>query len=294
MKYREFIQDNFLIDHPETGEMVPFVFRSVQNKYYDMLCDDYGEKQNFVGAREYILKSRKMGFTSPILAIFCVDLILSKHPRRALEISYKDDATKQHFRRAKGYVMSYFAKRTGIVDEKRLEKIVFLSINEGQEFVLRHNKASMYFGTARTATGERGGTVQDILFTEFAHYPDTGKLNVAEMIEGTSSMVAVGTGRIFRETTANGVNHAKKTWDQAKRGEIDLMPRFFSWREFYTPAEFELIKAGFADKSLVPQEYPDNDDEAFLASGKKFFDIVAMQYYKQNERKPIIKNLIYV
>ena len=70
MKIRAFIEQNFLVDHAETGEFVPFKFNSVQSKYYDMLCKDYLENENFSGAREIILKARKEGFTSLILAIF--------------------------------------------------------------------------------------------------------------------------------------------------------------------------------------------------------------------------------
>lgn len=293
MKFRKFIEENFTIDDAETGQLVPFMFRDVQEKYYNLLIADYIEQDNFKGAREIILKARKEGFTSMVLALFCADIIHNVHPVRYLEISYKDDSTKQHFRRAKQYVISFYAKRTGVTDYKQLEKIAFRSINEGQEFVLNENGASFYVGTASGRTGERGGTVQGILFSESAHYPDTGILSASEIIEGTRNMLAVGSGMIFMETTANGRNHFWNTWGQAKLGDVDYKPRFFGWREFYTPEQFELIKAGFSDKSLIPQEYPETDEEAFIAHGKLYFNSNALKHYKLHVQSPITTGVIY-
>lgn len=293
MKFKEFIEDYFLIDDRNTGQLVPFIFNKVQNKYYDILLATYDYKTNFKGAREIILKARKEGFTSLILGLFAADIIYNPYGVRYLEISYKDDATKQHFRRMKNYIISYFKKKLKINDEPTIEKLIFESINEGKEFVLRHNKASFYCGTASTRTGERGGTVQGILFSEMAHYPDTGILSASEIFEGTRNMIAVGGGMIFVETTANGRNFFKGMWDKAKRGEFDFRPRFFGWREFYTPEEFEKIKKGFSDKSLIPQEYPEFDEEAFLSSGQLYFDKQALKFYLENVREPIDKRLFY-
>jgi len=263
VRYRQFIEENFLVDNARTGEYVPFKFNAVQAKYYDILCKEYGEELDFEGVREIVLKARKEGFTSLILALFAAKMILGKHPSRFLEISYKDDATKQHFRRIKNFILSFYQS-----DPKQwtpaLEKQIFRSISEGEELVLASNSASFYVGTASSKTGERGGTVQGVLFSEAAHYPDTGILSASEIIEGTRSMVAVGSGMIFQESTANGQNHYKVTYDMAKRGEVDYRPRFFSWRDFYTEAEFKMICAGFTDKRLIRQEFPENEDEAFL------------------------------
>ena len=183
MKLRNFIEKYFLIDDARTGKIVPFIFRQVQNKYYETLLADYDETKNFTGLREIVLKARKEGVTSFVLALFCADIILNPNPVRYLEISYKDDATSQHFRRAKQFILSYFKQKTNIDDERKLEKMIFKSLNEGSEFVLAHNGASFYCGTASTRTGERGGTVQGVLFSEAAFYPDTGIINASEIIE---------------------------------------------------------------------------------------------------------------
>ena len=264
MKIRDFIQENFLIDKAETGEFVPFIFNRVQNKYYDMLVKEYSEEKNFQNLREMILKARKEGFTSLILGIFAAIMCLSKNASRFLEISYKEDATVQHFRRCKNFILSWLSK-----DPQKWEKIenkVFKNLNDGQEFILRDNLSSFFVGTASVKTGERGGTVQGVLFSEDAHYPTTGIISAKEIIEGTRNMVAVGHGIIFRESTGNGYTHYRHDWEMAKRKEVDYKPRFFSWKEFYAPEQFEQIKLGFSDKAMIRQEYPETDVEAFLAS----------------------------
>lgn len=278
MQIRKFIETYFDIDDPEkNGRLVPFQFRKPQIKFYNLLCETYSEDLNFEGAREIILKARKEGFTSLVLAIFAAIIILSDDPVRFLEISYKDDATKQHFRRIKTYIVSYYRKKLkapdgGTLDDETIEKLIFKTINEGSEFVMRHNGASFYVGTASTRTGERGGTVQGVLFTEAAQYPNTGILRAEEIIEATRNQIHVGTGMVFIETTANGVNFFSELWEMAERGLVDYKPRFFSWRDFYTDEEFEVIRKGFKTPEMCRQEYPETPEEAFILSGKPFFN----------------------
>lgn len=287
MRIRQFITENFLVDDQHTGKLIPFIFRDVQDKYYKTLVNDYGEDLNFDGAREIDLKARKEGFTSLWLAIFAAIDLNSKDPCRSLEISYKEDATIQHFRRYKNYIMSAY-QRDPSQWTPELERKIFESTVENKEVVMMVNKSSFYVGSATTRTGGRGGTVQKILFTEPAHYPNTGVINAAEIINGTASQVAVGHGIIAMETTANGHNHFKKIWDMAKRKEINYRPRFFGWREFYTPEQFEEIKRGFTDKNLIPQEYPETAEAAFLTSGRPRFNQKMLKQMRMTVNPPMM------
>lgn len=285
---KKIIEEYFLIDDAVTGAMVPFKLRKVQLRYYEQLCKDYDEGNGFDGLREMILKARKEGFTSLILAIFMALAILDDNPSKWLEISYKDDATKQHFTRAKNFILSYFGKKLSMsYNDPDLAKKIFLVYKENEEFQLVHNGAMFYVGSASTRTAERGGTVRGILFTESAHYPDTGIIKAAEIIEGTASQVAVGRGLIFEESTANGFNHYKRRWDQSTRGERSYKPRFFSWREFYTEEQFAIIASEYSDKKMLKQEFPSNPTEAFLTSGNPFFDEKALDWYGRNTGQPL-------
>ena len=97
---------------------------------------------------------------------------------------------------------------------------------------------------------------------------------------------------IFLESTANRRNHFYKLYNQAKVREVDYKARFFSWRDFYTVEEFEKIKLGFSDKTLIAQEFPDNDHECFLAGGGYYFSTSALKLYEIQIKKPI-KEIIY-
>jgi hypothetical protein len=282
MKYREFIQDYFLIDEPKSGKLVPFIFRDVQNKYYEELVRDYDIEKNGLqnAVREIILKARKEGFTSLVLAMFAADDIISQNPTETLVISYKDDATQTFRKRYRNFVLSYAAKKLGYsVDQIQREPQIlkevaktFLAV-DSTEFELAHNRAHFYCGTASARVGGRGGTVQKLLFSEAAFYPDKKEMRAKEIIEGTANQMDKEAGWIFVESTANGdMNHYSKMWQLAESKQSRYRGRFYGWREMYTEQQFEIICSEFTDKRMIPQEYPETPAEAFLASGDRFFD----------------------
>lgn len=282
MRYKDFIEDFFLIDDAKTGQLVPFKFRAVQNKYYNELVRDYDIEKNGLTnpVREIILKARKEGFTSLVLALFAVDDLLSDNPTETLVISYKDDATQTFKKRYRNYILSCGAKKMGyniaqIQKEPQILEVVakaMLSV-DSTEFELKHNKAHFYCGTASARVGGRGGTVQKLLFSEAAFYPDKKEMRAKEVIEGTANQMDKEAGWLFVESTANGdMNHYAKMWQLAETNQSRYKGRFYGWREFYTEQQFEIIKSEFTDKRMIPQEYPENPAEAFLASGDRFFD----------------------
>lgn len=271
MRYKDFIETFFVIDDPKTGELVPFKFNKVQEAYYNQLCQDYKIEKNGIGVpvRELILKARRMGFSSLILAIFAADDLMSKYPTQTLVISYKEDATKVFRWRYKNFILSYFKNRFSVLDERKIFKI-----NEDAEKVLLHNGARFYCGTASARVGERGGVNHKILFSEAAFYPDLERITAQEIIEGTMRQVDLHSGMIFIESTGNGEgNYFANLWNKAVNSQSRFKPRFFSWREFYTTEEFELIKSEFADDVLgfsIKREYPDSPEDALYSHTSSF------------------------
>lgn len=280
MKYRSFIEDNFLIDEPETGKLVPFKFNKVQIKAYKTLCKEYDIENKGITApiREIYLKARREGFSSMILAIFAADDVLSENPTETQVLSYKDDATKKFRRRYRTYILSYYAKKNGVEYEQIianpdvLESIARQVFSvDSTEIIIKHNQAHFFCGTASARTGERGGVLQKLLFSEAAFYPDTENMTAEEMIEGTMRQVDPKSGWIFIESTANGIgNHYQRIWDKAVNGLHRFKARFFGWREHYTEKEIKVIKAEFVDEDMFRQEYPETAEEAFKASATNF------------------------
>jgi len=282
MKFRAFIEENFLIDEPRSGQLIEFKFRKVQVKYYNELVRDYDiENKGLTNpVRELILKARREGFSSLVLALFAADDLMSSHPTETLVISYRDDATKSFRKRYRGFITSYAARKLGYSIEQIQQDPNILEIaakqifsTDADDFELKHNRAHFYCGTASARVGGRGGVVQKLLFSEAAFYPDKKELRAKEIIEGTMRQVDLASGFVFIESTANGdLNHYAKMWNDSKAGTSRFKPRFYSWEEFYSPEQFEIIKSEFTDKRMIAQEYPKTPEEAFLSSGDRFFD----------------------
>lgn len=280
MKYRQFIEDHFVIDEPQKGQLVPFVFNRVQEAYYEELKALGIEKQGIgIALREFIVKARREGFSSLILALFAADDILQTNPTETLVVSYKDDATNVFRKRYRRFILSYAAHKAGISkadilnDANILEGFSRQSFSiDANDLELRHNLAHFYCGTASARTGGRGGVLQKLLFSEAAHYPDNEKITAREIIDGTSQQVDKQSGWIFQESTGNGIgNYFYQTYETIKQGISRYLLRFYGWRAFYTEKQFkELIAPEFTDPDMLKQEYPETEEEAFLSSNLSF------------------------
>jgi len=266
MRYKRFIEDKFLIDEPRSGKLVPFIFNKVQVKYYDELVRDYDIENKGITnpIRDIILKARREGFSSMVLALFAADDILQVNPTETNVISYKDDATETFRRRYRNYVLSYAARKLGYTIEQiqtnpgvlDVAAKQFLEV-DGTDIVLKHNKAHFYCGTASARVGGRGGVLQKLLFSEAAHYPNSDKMTAKEVIDGTMRQIDINSGWVFIESTANGYgNYYQLIWSLAVKFLHRFKSRFYGWREFYTEEDFEKIRLEMTDKDMLKQEYP--------------------------------------
>ncbi len=303
MKLRKFIESRFLIDEPKTGKLVPFIFRTIQNKYYDELVRDYDiENKGLNGCiRDVIVKARRQGFSSLILALFAADDILSENPTETTVISYKDDATQVFRKRYRNFILSWYAIKAGngVVaiqgNPSILEsysKQVF-SKDEDGNYELAHNRAHFYCGTASAKVGGRGGVLHKLLFSEAAYYPDREQMKAREIVEGTMRQVDIGAGWVFVESTGKFGTYFEKMWEAAVSKTSRFIARFFSWRDYYSEEDYKLIASEFVDKRILKQEYPETPEEAFIAGGNNFFDIEKLKKLKTREPKEKVGDWSY-
>jgi hypothetical protein len=286
MKYRLFIEENFLIDKANSGQLVPFKFNDVQERYYEDLVRDYDiEKKGIdVPIRENILKARREGFSSFILALFAADDIMQDNPTETDVLSYKEDATKIFRRRYRTYLLSFFAREAGLShDDVRqninlLEEIAPMVLSvDADQIELAHNKAHFQCNTASARVGGRGGVRHKLLFSEIAFYPDTEKMLANEMIEATMRQVDPSAGWIFAESTENGVGtYQHKMWTESKMGRSRFKNRFYGAGEFYSPDQIETIKSEYVDMDSFRRDYPMTEDDLFRGSAKQFTDEAAL------------------
>lgn len=268
-KYKEFIEKYFAILDRDLQKPVPFRFNPVQSKYYELLQEEY---PNMEGVREIVLKARQEGMSSFILALFTVDFIMVPHSV-SICISHRKDSTDLLFRKVKFYLESYLGAM-GIPPKN------YLKSDNKNMIENAVNGAVFYIGTAGAKVGGRGGSARNILFSECAFYQDTELITAREMVMGTSQQVPLGRGMVFIESTANGEgNYYQEEWERASlppdkdgRRESLYTPRFFGWSEFYSDEWIAEKRREFPDEKMFKQEYPNDPDEAFIATGTPYFD----------------------
>lgn len=295
INYKKFIEDNFDIVNKDTLVPVPFKFvwtdtagitHRVQDKYYDILVQEYGE--DLEGIREIVLKARQEGMSSFILALFATDFLLRPYSV-SICISHRKDATDVLFKKVKSYIDSYF-KRLAKKNNISVESIAKQFLKSDNRNLLENatNGAMFYIGTAGAKVGGRGGTARNILFSECAFYQDTDLITAQEIVVGTAQQVPQGRGMIFIESTANGTdNYYQQTWEKASLNQSIYKPRFFGWKEFYTKEWVEEKRKEFPSDRMWKQEYPADADEAFVVSGSPYFNTELLKKMLNEKHKPI-------
>jgi hypothetical protein len=278
-KYKEFIEKYFLILDKDAQKPVPFRLNSVQEKYYDILQNEY---PSLDGVRDIVLKARQEGMSSFILALFTVDFLMSPYSV-SICISHRKDATDLLFKKVKFYIDSYCQAKG--IDPKTLLKSDNKTLIENAQ-----NNAVFYIGTAGAKVGGRGGSAKNILFSECAFYQDTELITAQEIVIGTAQQVPQGKGMIFIESTANGLdNYYQKTWEQAEQGISAYKPRFFGWKEFYDETWIEEKKKEFPTEAMWKQEYPETPEDAFITTGTPYFDNQILKAMMSSAPKPLFQ-----
>jgi len=318
ISYKSFIEDNFLIINKE-GEMVPFIFNDTQNYYWEIINKDYPTLQ---GIRENILKFRQPGFSSLIDGIFTADFIFSEQAKQPITFSdiysHKDEETKILFQRVIFFLESF-------LDKQKIERKTFLK-EDASGKIKGYRKSEITVQTANARVSGRGGTKQNMHFSEPSFYPNTDVLNANDLVLGAEQQVADGVGKIFRESTGNMIgDFFNEEYEFGKTAQSKFKSRFMGWwlhKEYSKPVpsgwqpsdkyeklmeatsctieqaywHFDKIRSSKpADREKIIREYPCDDIEAFLQQGKLYFNVDALKYYKDIMQKgEISKDLIYV
>jgi hypothetical protein len=268
----------FIID--KDSKKVPFSLNYVQNKYYNGMTN-----------MDVILKARKQGFSSLILALGLHRCLFVENSR-CVVVSNELLATKRLLDR-----LRYFLKTC--IFPINTEK------NSENEISFPDTNSSFYIGTAGSKTFGRGDDITFAHLSEFCFY---------ENIEIVTSVREAGTNnmKIVLESTANGAGTpSHDIWLKSIKKEIDYKPNFFPWHENpdyriknvgifdLTDEESKIRKLFNLDYEQIawrrekvrsmpfnenfPQEYPACWEEAFLASGKMAFNYKSLYEQEQNK-----------
>lgn len=322
--YKEFIEENFLIKNKE-GEVVPFIFNETQNYYYNLLEEEHPD---FQGVRENILKFRQPGFSSLIDAMYTVDFILAELNEAPITdsdiYSHKIDETKVLFDRVSDYFFNSWISKAFSLDfieqksdiERMRNQILELDSGNRMKGV---RGALMNVQTASAKVSGRGGTKQNIHWSEVAFYPNTEIMSAENLVTAAEQQVKDGYGKIFRETTGNiAGDYFDVEFQKGLDGIGEFKSRFLGWwvhpeytlvapDEWVIPEYYNEVREKhgatkdqcywhfkktnkLTDKKKI-REYPTTKHEAFLYEGDLYFDKEALQHYSSFTRKPILESV---
>lgn len=299
--YTNAIEKLFYIVNNER-ESVPFLLNAPQKR---MMKELSGSN------RDIILKARKEGISSMILAMFAIDFLTVENIRCVI-ISHEDKATQRLFDRVRYFLESMKKTWPGEVPYK-------LKYNTKTELVNTVKNSTFYIGTAGARAFGRGDDIHNLHISELAFYPDQESI----MLGLTNAVTA--SGRIIIETTANGLgDYFYKMFVKAREGDSPYRFHFIPWFELseyvmpvitsfepLLPEEQDLMNRYRLSKEQISwrrwkinemggdwkdpgtwdkfnQEFPDTAENAFIVSGNPVWSPTLMRYYLTHTKPPKI------
>ena len=281
---KQYIENFFYIVDRDRNK-IPFIFNKIQDKLFEKM-----------GRRTLVLKYRKGGISSEILALWDCACMLEDNTR-AVVISHEKEATQRLLDRVYFYNDNLAIKPN--VDRESVNEIRY-----------KDTRSSFYIGTAGSKSFGRGDDITHLHISEFDWWENT------DMLTGLLEACVPGAWVVI-ETTANGFNSQfHKLWKLAKNNKNDWLPLFLGWNES-EDCRSEILETGFKltddeDKlklaynlddnqiewrrqklrsmdrpELLPQEFPINDVEAFMFSGRNFFPADRLKLYLDNCVEPL-------
>ena len=276
-------------------KIVPFFINDVQHEFIDTLnkaIDDY-EKGLITGISLLILKGRQQGFTTFITA-YQLALTITRTNCEGLTLADKSSNTEAIFQNKAKFVynkLPEILKPTEKYNSKR--QLLFEKIN-----------SSWSIDTATKEVG-RSRTINFFHGSECAFWKD-GISSIQASLGETFTKNAI---KIW-ESTANGFNDYREMWMSGQH--INCFYQWWKTKEYRLNFETKNMRTkflndierrkgewiydrlrwlknekgldenqlywyfkkyqGYIDKELIKQEYPCTEDEAFIASGRCYFD----------------------
>lgn len=262
-----FMAENFKIVNKEQLA-VPFVMQPAQHSLNYHL-------QHYTDV--LILKARKMGFSSDALGLATTRFLTGRN-EKCVSMSFEQGAAEKQLARAKYYIKAYEQINGIKVNFKYNSKNTMALEGEikNPDGTVDYFQNILQVGTFGNASFGRGDDIT------FLHLTEVSLADLPQLMAGVGEACIPGAPKIL-ETTANGFNSYKTTWDNAVSGENSFAALFYSpyWEyleDYVTQKRIDLGRLG-------PQEYPLSAEEAFLTSGELYFDQVALRWYLENAKE---------
>lgn len=279
--------EEYLKIRDKKSRVIPFKLNEPQIKLYNTIRK---LKQEGKPVRILVLKARQMGFSTLTEAILFKEVVTKSNVTAGI-ITHESKATNNLFNMSKLYYDNLpEAIKPSIMNRNAQELIFNTKDNSG----LNSKITCM---TAGNGAG-RSGTYNFLHLSEFAFWEGDKKeayISLMQTVPNTPDSMAI------IESTANGYEYFKELWDKAVNKETDFIPFFVGWNELQ---EYQIPYTGFeltneekelkriynlsldqlewrrwcirnncgGDIQVFKQEYPINPEEAFISTGKCYFD----------------------
>jgi hypothetical protein len=240
------------------------------------------------GERNIVLKARQMGLTTWAAARFFLKTI-TQPGTLTLEVAHTQEAAEEIFRIVHRFL--------DWLPEELREGPLRTSRANVRQIVFPEMDAQYRVVSAGDRNAGRGLTVQNLHCSELARWPG----DPAETLAGLRAAMAPG-AELILESTPDGVGGCfHEEWQKA--GETGMVRHFFPWwmerryrakavdaasltdeeRDLRTRKRLDLEQIGFrrqirADfRGLARQEYAEDEESCFLASGDSVFELSAIE-----------------
>jgi hypothetical protein len=240
------------------------------------------------GERNIVLKARQMGLTTWAAARFFLKTI-TQPGTLTLEVAHTQEAAEEIFRIVHRFV--------DWLPEEMREGPLKTSRANVRQIVFPEMDSQYRVVSAGDRNAGRGLTVQNLHCSELARWPG----DPAETLAGLRASMAPG-AELILESTPDGVGGCfHDEWQKA--GETGMVRHFFPWwmeRRYRTGAvdeaslseeertligrhRLDLEQIGYrrqirADfRGLARQEYAEDEESCFLASGNSVFELAAIE-----------------
>lgn len=299
------------------GKLIPLNLNPAQLKLDDKITE---LKTHGKPIRIIILKARQMGFST-----FAEGRIYRKTSMtkltNSLIIAHKEDASTNLFNMSKLFYEEAPAWLRPMKKASNAKELIFENptTNVTEKQANPGLRSKIKIDTAKNLGAGRSDTIHNLHASEVAFW-DNAELVMLGLMQAVPNSPDT---MVIVESTANGVGgYFYDLWQKAKRGENEFTPLFFAWWEhpeyqmpvpvgFVLDEEEREIKAAYnltdeqmawrrwcienncnGDKELFKQEYPSNDIEAFLTSGRPIFNTQILQAMMEECEPPqLVGNL---
>lgn len=310
LKDSESYMQKFLKIRTKKGDMVHFKLNSSQRRLNDKITELQREGKP---VRIIILKARQMGFSTLTEGRIFFQTATNKLTNSFI-IAHKEEASTNLFNMSKLFYEELPLPLRPMKKASNAKELIFENptpnIDEKQKEPGLRSKIKI--DTARNLDAGRSSTIHNLHASEVAFWDnaETVMLGLMQALPNSSNTMAI------IESTANGVGgYFHDVWMKAKRGENDFVALFFPWyehdeyqmsvpdgftltseeqelKELYNLRDNQLSWRRWAirnncggDVDKFRQEYPSNDEEAFLMSGRPRFDVPMLhKWYQQAEQ----------